>query len=66
MSSQDSSFPDSEESTVSVQGRCGAFVLLGLLTTASMAQAQEFTGTYMIGGDVGAIILSLEQDDAQH
>jgi hypothetical protein len=49
---------------MSVQGCCGAFVLLGLLTAASMAQAQEFTGTYVINGDVGAIILSLEQDEA--
>jgi hypothetical protein len=49
---------------MSVQGRCGAIVLLALLITASMAQAQEFTGTYVISGEAGVVSLTLEQDES--
>jgi len=49
---------------MSVQGRCGAIVLLGLLITASMAQAQEYTGTYVISGQAGVVSLTLEQDES--
>lgn len=49
---------------MSNQGLRGAIALLALLTAARMAQAQEFTGTYLISGEVGAIILSLEQDES--